>query len=145
MGYALYAEHVLELEPCPLCVFQRIAMIVLGVLFLVAALHAPRGYAARGYAVLGALVAATGAGISGWHVHVQNLPPEAVPACGPGLSYLYEAFSIREMLDMVFNGSGECHEVNWTRFGLSMPTWVLIWFVALGALVAAANWKRLRR
>ena len=56
MGYALYAEHVLHLEPCPLCVFQRIGMIALGVVFLAAALHAPRGRGARAYGLLGALV-----------------------------------------------------------------------------------------
>jgi disulfide bond formation protein DsbB len=145
MGYALYAEHVLGLEPCPLCVFQRIAMIALGVVFLAATLHAPRGLGARVYALLGALTAAIGAGVSSWHIHIQNLPPEKVPSCGPGLSYLWEAFPVRDMLNMVFNGSGECHEINWTRFGLSMPTWVLIWFVALGVLALAANWARVAR
>jgi disulfide bond formation protein DsbB len=46
---------------------------------------------------------------------------------------------------MVFSGSGECAEVNWVFLGLSMPAWVFIWFVALGALVITANWSRLSR
>jgi disulfide bond formation protein DsbB len=145
MGYALYAQHVLGLEPCPLCIFQRIAMIALGIVFVVAAVHAPRGGAARVYAVLGALVAAVGAGISGWHIHVQHLPEDQVPACGPGLGYMWDTFPLRDVLNMVFNGSGECHAVNWSFMGLAMPTWVLVWFVALGALIAAANWARLER
>ena len=86
MAYALYAQHVVGLEACPLCIFQRVAMIALGVVFAVAALHAPRGAGARAYAVLGALVAAIGLGIAGWHVRMQNLPPAEVPACGPGLA-----------------------------------------------------------
>ena len=142
MGYALYAQHVLGLEACPLCIFQRIALIALGIVFAVAALHAPRGSGARAYSVLGVLVAAVGAGISGWHVRLQNLPPEQVPACGPGLDYMFDAFPMLDALRMVFTGSGECAEVNWSFLGLSMPGWVLVWFVLLGALIAVANWAR---
>ena len=143
MSYALYAQHVLHLEPCPLCIFQRIAMIGVGAVFAVAALHAPRGAGARVYAVLGVLAALTGAGISGWHVRLQNLPPDAVPACGPGLDYMWDAFPLADVLKMVFTGSGECAEANWMFLGLSMPAWVLVWFVALGSLCVVANWRRL--
>lgn len=146
MGYALYTEYgPLHLDPCPLCIFQRIGMTALGVVFLAAALHAPRGAGARVYGVLGAVVAAAGASVSAWHVHVQHLPPEKVPSCGPGLAYLWDTFPLSDVLNMVFNGSGECHEVNWQFLGLAMPTWVLIWFVALGVLSVAANWARVAR
>jgi protein dithiol:quinone oxidoreductase len=145
MSYALYAQHVLGLDACPLCIFQRIAMIAVGVVLAVAALHAPPGAGARVYAVLGALTAAVGLGISGWHVRMQNLPPAEIPSCGPGLGYMWEAFPFRAMLNMVFTGSGECAVVNWSRFGLSMPAWVAIWFVLLGALAIVANWKKLAR
>jgi protein dithiol:quinone oxidoreductase len=143
MGYALYSEHVLGLEPCPLCIFQRMAMIALGAVFLAGALHAPANAAARVYAVLGVLIAATGIGIAGRHLWLQSLPPDAVPACGPGLDYMWDVFPFMEMLSMVFTGSGECAEVDWTFLGLSMPGWVLVWFVLLGAGIAAANWRRL--
>ena len=145
MAYALYAQYVLNLEACPLCIFQRVALIALGFVFLVATLHAPRGAGARAYSVLGVLVAATGAGISSWHVHIQHLPPDKVPSCGPGLGYMFDAFPWLDAVKMVFTGSGECAKVNWTFVGLSMPTWVLIWFVALGALIALVNWPRLTR
>ena len=145
MSYALYAQHVLNLEACPLCIFQRIAMIAVGAVFAVAALHAPRGARARVYAVLGVLAALTGAGISAWHVRLQNLPPEEVPSCGPGLDYMWDTFPLADTLKMVFTGSGECAEVNWAFLGLSMPGWVLVWFVALGALCIVANRGRLAR
>jgi disulfide bond formation protein DsbB len=146
MAYALYTEYgPLHLDPCPLCIFQRVAMMTLGVVFAVGALHAPLGAAARVYAVLGGLVAATGLGISSWHVHVQNLPPDQVPACGPGLDYMFQAFPFLDMLKMVFTGSGECHTINWSFLGLSMPFWVGIWFVLLGVLIVAVNWTRLAR
>jgi protein dithiol:quinone oxidoreductase len=145
MAYALYSQYVVGLEACPLCIFQRGAMVALGFVFLAAALNAPVGLGARAYAVLGILTAVTGAGISAWHVRLQNLPPEAVPACGPGFDYMFDAFPVLEAVRMVFTGSGECAEVNWSFLGLSMPAWVLIWFVLLGALVAAANWTRVSR
>ena len=123
----------------------RPAMIALGFVFLAAALHSARGAVARAYSVLGVLVALTGAGISAWHVRLQHLPPDQVPSCGPGFDYMYETFPLRDMLAMIFHGSGECAEINWTFLGFSMPTWVLAWFVALGALIVAANWRKLAR
>ena len=145
MGYALYEEHVVGLAACPLCILQRIALIALGVVFAVAALHAPRGAGARVYGVLGALAALTGMGISGWHVRLQNLPPAEVPACGPGYDYIMDTFGWLDGLSMIFTASGECSEVNWQFLGLSMPAWLFVWFVALGALVVTANWSRLAR
>jgi disulfide bond formation protein DsbB len=145
MSYALYAEHIVGLEACPLCILQRMAMIALGFVFVVAALHAPRGVGARVYGALGALVALVGLGISGWHVRLQNLPPADVPACGPGYDYIMSTFGWLEGLSMIFTASGECATVNWEWLGLSMPAWVFIWFVALGALAVVANWSRVGR
>jgi len=144
MAYALYAEHVLGLEACPLCIFQRMAFIGLGFVFLVAAAHAPAGIAARAYGLLGVAAAATGAGIAGRHFYIQNLPADQVPACGPGLDYIMDAFPLLDALELVFTGSGECAEVNWSFLGLSMPGWTFIWFVMLGALALIANWGRVR-
>jgi disulfide bond formation protein DsbB len=144
MSYALYAEHILGLEACPLCILQRMVIIALGFVFAVAALHAARGAGARAYAALGALLALVGMGISGWHVRLQNLPPAEVPACGPGYDYIMDTFGWLEGLSMIFTASGECAEVNWEWLGLSMPAWVFIWFVALGVLAVVANGSRLR-
>ena len=112
--------------------------------FSIAALHAPRGLAARAYAALGVLTAGTGAGIAGWHVYLQNLPPgEAPPDCGASLDYLFDVFGPLETIRRVLASSGECTEINWSFLGLSMPAWVLIWFVLLAALAVAANWSRI--
>jgi len=145
MSYALYAEHVLGLEACPLCIFQRIAFIGLGIVFLVAALHAPLGIGARVYGLFGLAAAATGAAIAGRHFYIQSLPADRVPACGPGLDYIMDAFPFLDALELVFTGSGECAVVNWSFLGLSMPGWTFIWFVALGGLALGANWGRVRR
>ena len=145
MAYALYAQHVLGLEACPLCIFQRVALIALGIVMLLAGLHAPKGKSARIYGAVSLLPALAGIGIAARHVYLQHLPPDAVPACGPGLDYMIDAFPVLEMLSMVLTGSGECADVNWSFLGLSMPAWVLIWFVLLGGLSIYANFSRTKR
>jgi disulfide bond formation protein DsbB len=142
IAYALFAQYVLDLEACPLCIFQRVAFVAAGLVFLVAGLHSPVGLSARFYAGLGVAASGTGAGIAGWHVYIQNLPADQVPSCGPGLDYLFDAFPVFEALEMVFTGSGECAEINWSFLGLSMPGWALVWFVLLGGLAVVANWTR---
>jgi len=142
MGFALYAQHVLLLDPCPLCVFQRVAVISIGIVFLIAALHDPSGWGRRVYSVLLALFAAGGAGVAAWHVRLQNLPASEVPACGPGLGYMLENFPVGEALRMVFEGSGECADVVWSFLGLSMPAWVLVSVLGLGI---AGVWNNLRK
>lgn len=143
MAYALYAEHVLYLDPCPLCVFQRMATIGLGLVFLVAALHNPAGSAGR-YVYAGAAfaAAAAGVGVAGRHVWLQNLPADKIPACGPGFGYIIDSFPLADALKMIFTGSGECATTDWSFLGLSMPTWVLI---SLGTLGAFGIWNNLRR
>jgi disulfide bond formation protein DsbB len=141
MGFALVAQHGLKLEPCPLCVMQRIAVISLGIMFLLAAIHDAGPVGARFWGIVTASVAAAGAVVSGRHVWLQSLPPDQVPECGPGLDYIMEVFPLTEALSMVFAGSGECAEVVWRFLGFSMPTWVLICLVSLGVFGLVINWR----
>ena len=142
MGFALYAQHVLFLDPCPLCILQRIAVIFMGLVFLIAAVHNPGITGGRFYAVFTGLFAAFGTGVAAWQVYLQNLPPDEVPACGPGLEYMVENFPLSDALSMIFKGSGECAVVAWRLLGLSMPTWVVIGLTGLGI---AGIWNFLRR
>lgn len=139
MGYALYAQHVLGLEPCPLCIFQRVAVIAAGVLFLLAALHNPGPTGARGYGVLLLIAAVAGILISARHIWIQAQPPGTVAACGAGLGYLMEIMPITDVIAKVLTGSGECGAVDWRLLGLSMPWWVLIALAGLGAWAAVVN------
>ena len=140
MGFALYAQHVLLLDPCPLCILQRIATILIGIVFLTAALHNPAAIGGRIYAALITLFAACGVGVAAWQVRLQNLPPDEVPSCGPGFEYMVDNFPLKDALSMIFKGSGECAEVAWRLMGLSMPTWVIIGLVGVGA---AGVWNNL--
>jgi disulfide bond formation protein DsbB len=142
MAFALYAEHVLLLSPCPLCVFQRVAVISLGIIFLVAALHNPPGWGGRIYAVLVLSAAGGGMAVAARHAWIQSLPADQVPSCGPGLDYIIDAFPLFDALKMVFTGSGECAEISWQFLGLSMPSWV---FISLAVVGSIGIWNNLRR
>jgi len=142
MGFALYAQYVLFLDPCPLCVFQRIATILLGIVFLIAAIHNPRRIGARVYAFFVLLTAGGGVAVASWHVYLQNLPADKVPSCGPGFEYIMGNFALFDALSLIFQGSGECAEVVWRLLGLSMPMWVII---GLGGLGVAGIWNNLRK
>jgi disulfide bond formation protein DsbB len=128
---ALYFQHVMGLEPCPLCIFQRIFVAALGVVMLMAAIHNPGNLGRRVYGGLILVVSALGAGVAGRQVWLQSLPADQVPACGPGLEYILETFPLMDALKLVFEGSGECAEIQWTFLGLSIPGWTLIMFTAL--------------
>ncbi|MCK6372238.1 MAG: disulfide bond formation protein B [Gammaproteobacteria bacterium] len=142
MGYALYAQYGLGLEPCPLCIFQRLAVIGLGVAFAAATLHAPAVVGRRVYGGLMLVVAAAGVGVAGRHLWLQSLPPERVPACGPGLDYMLESFPLLETLQTVLSGSGECAKVDWELLGVAMPGWVMVSVLALGGFGVWNNWRR---
>jgi disulfide bond formation protein DsbB len=145
MAYALYAQHGLGLEPCPLCIFQRIAVIGVGVLFLIATLHNPAGRGSTVYGVLLLLATLAGMGVSGRHVWIQAQPPGTVAACGADLNYLLEIMPVTEVINKVLTGSGECGKVDWTFLGLSMPWWVLFSLIALGAWAVAVNFLGTKR
>jgi protein dithiol:quinone oxidoreductase len=139
LGYAWYAQAVLHLEPCPLCIFQRVGVAALALLFLLAALHNPRRWGAQVYGLLLALAALATIGIAGRHLWIQHQPEGAVPACGATLSYMLEVFPLSDVVRKVLSGSGECARITWSLLGLSMPGWVLLATAALGALGAYAN------
>lgn len=132
LGFALYQQYRAFLEPCPLCVLQRVAFMTMGAIALLAVLHNPGRTGRRVYAVLTALGATFGAAVAGRHLWLQSLPPDQVPECGPGLNYLLDTLPLTEALTKVFLGSGSCAEVHWRFLGLTMPGWTLIWFLALG-------------
>jgi len=142
MGYALYAQHGLGLEPCPLCIFQRVGVISLGVVFLVAALHNPRGWGRYVYGGLIGLAALATAGVSARHLYIQSQPAGSVPSCGAPLDVMIQFTPLFEVVKKVLFGGGECQKIDWTFLGLSMPAWVLICALALGAAGVLVNMRR---
>ncbi len=134
MAFGLYLQHAENLEPCPLCIFQRYAFIATGVVALLAALHNPARVGQWVYGI--ALIAASGAGavVAARQSWLQHNPPRILD-CGPDLAYMLNSFPLAQVLPKVFKGEGDCATVTWTFLGLSIPEWALLWFAVL--IVAA--------
>lgn len=142
LAYAYYAQFVLHLAPCPLCIFQRLGIFAVGVVFALAAAQDPAGWGRRVYGALIGLAALATLGMSARHLYIQSLPPDSVPACGASLDFMLKVFPLTDVLVKVLTGSGECAKITWRFLGLSMPGWVLIAALALGAWGLWANLRR---
>jgi disulfide bond formation protein DsbB len=131
LAFALYLQYYEQQDPCPLCILQRVAFIAMMAVFAVGALHGPQRRGAVVYSALLFLIAAIGAAVAGRQVWLQHLPPNQVPACGPGLGYMLEQFPLGQALQKIFAGSGECAEAGWRFLGLTIADWSLVWLVVL--------------
>ena len=142
MAYALFAQYFLNLEPCPLCIFQRVAVISMGIIFLICSLLEPKSSLAK---IISSTLFITsgsfGVAVASRHVWLQNLPSDQVPGCGPGLDFMMSTFPINEVFEMVFNGSGECATIDWSFLSLSMPAWVIICSLFLIAYAIWINYR----
>ena len=136
MAVALYMEHVMALEPCPLCIMQRVMVISIGLIALVGVVHGPAKSGIQVYGWLVVLAALGGGFLSGRQLWLQSLPADQVPACGPSLDYLLDVFPLTDVLSIVLSGDGSCAEVVWSLFGISIPGWTLLGFT--GLLIAGA-------
>lgn len=132
VAFALYIQQKHNLEPCPLCISQRIVYMVLGVLFLLAALHNPKAAGRKMYGLLHLAAAVTGVVIAARHMWIQANPDKVMAECGAGFDYLFESFPMKKAMELVFKGTGECSAIDWTLFGLTIPQLSLIAFSALG-------------
>lgn len=135
LGVGAYLQIVEELEPCPLCISQRIAIFLTGVIMLIGALHG-RGRVV--YAVCSALAALGGASISLRHIWLQSLPPEEVPECSPGLEYALRNFPLGDTVKLMLSGTGECAKIDWTLLGMTIPQMTLAAFIGLAVWGLAA-------
>lgn len=132
MGVALFLEHVVGLAPCPLCIFQRVAVLSAAAVFLVAALHDPAGRLGAGiYGALSLAAVLGGVGVAWRHLWLQSLPADEVPSCGPSLDYMMDILPLQEMISMVLSGSGECADIGFLFLGISLPGWTLVGFLVL--------------
>ena len=129
VGLALWIQTQYKLEPCPLCISQRIMFMALGALFLMAAVI-PK--ATRFFAALQVLAALGGAGVALRHWWIQAHRENMVADCGVGFDYMFENFPLKKALTLVFRGTGDCAAIDWTFLGLTIPQLSLIAFIGLG-------------
>ncbi|TRW91424.1 disulfide bond formation protein B [Methylobacter sp. KRF1] len=141
LSMGAYFQFVQGLDPCPLCISQRIAILLTGLVFLSAAIHNPGQKGVTAYAIAGAITALCGAAISTRHVWIQHLPADEVPECGPGLEYVLQNFPLFETVKLMLSGTGDCAKVDWTMLGFSMPAWTLLAFLMLATLSVLQIWN----
>ncbi|MBK8970864.1 MAG: disulfide bond formation protein B [Hahellaceae bacterium] len=142
MGFAFYLQYVKGLEPCPLCMAQRIAFVGVGLAFLLGWIFNPQAWGRTvqtGFALAAALA---GAGLAARQVWLQHLPPEEVPGCGFGLDFMLDAFPLKDVIIMMITGTGDCAEIQWQFLGLTIAGWA---FVAFAGFVGLAAWLMVER
>lgn len=143
LAYAYYEEHVTGLNPCNLCMVQRYVFVLIGILFLFTLPKPPQNLFRKFIGIIITLVSILGCFVSGRHVWLQNLPADEVPDCGPGLSFMLDNYPFSSVIDQVLQGSGECAEVSWRLFGLTMPMWTFICF--FGFIIYTLIWSKLQK
>jgi disulfide bond formation protein DsbB len=136
---ALFMQHVVGLNPCPLCILQRVAYLLLAVAAGLAAWRSPRP-AGRRFGVVALLMALVGAGVAAWHVRLKNSPE--MLSCGPGLGAMLENFPLTQVLPRILRGSGDCADPSAVLMGFSLAGWSLAGFLALALVVIAAIARR---
>lgn len=135
LAFALYMEHVLLLEPCPLCWLQRFVFVGFAFVFIVCAIHNPRAWGRYLYALVFAVLTLLGVALAGRQLWLQSLPPEAQPECGLGITYKLDSEPLLDVIAWAARGTGDCAQVQWTFLGISIPGWTFIAFLLLGILV----------
>jgi protein dithiol:quinone oxidoreductase len=128
MGYAFFLQYVKELEPCPMCWFQRAALLAMALVFLVAAVSNPGKPGAKLYAWLTLVTGGAGAVLSARHLYIQSMPADQLPSCGMGITYMLESLPFLEVFARALKGSTECNKID-LILGLPIPAWTLIFFV----------------
>ena len=137
IGFGLVLQHVKGLEPCPMCILQRYAFVVIGAVALIAAVHGPVGLGVRVYSFLIAALAIAGGSVSVRQSFLQRFPATEPANCmASDLDYLLGNFPLAQALPKIFAGSGDCAKVQWSLLGLSIAEWALLWFAGFVALAA---------
>lgn len=136
LAAAYYMEYVMGLLPCPLCIVQRFAFLLIGLVCLGAVLHNPqpkrehrRNLAARAYAFGVTLFAVFGGATASRQVWLQHQPADQLPSCLPSLDYMVDVLPVFEMLTLLFSGTADCAKVTWTFLGLSIAECTLLAFI----------------
>ena len=131
LGYGYYLQYVEFLDPCPLCMVQRVCFMAVGLIALLAAIHGSQGVARRVYAGLAAFAALLGAGVAGRQIWLQHSPDGHLLECGAGLGTMLDTMPIFDVLSTILQGTGDCATVQWTFLGFSIPEWAFVCFVGI--------------
>jgi disulfide bond formation protein DsbB len=139
-----YFQKQLGLAPCPLCMFQRGALVGVAAFCFMGVLFNPGKLFSKLIALGATVSSALGLAIAGRQVWLQHLPADKVPECGPDLAFMMDVFPLSQVISTVFKGSGECAEVQWRLLTFSMPEWMMVIFLIMTIICLRLLFKRER-
>lgn len=142
LAYGYYLQYFQDLEPCPMCIFQRICYFAIAICSAIAVIHNPKGIGRTIYTGILAILSLSGAGIAARQTWLQHLPADKVPECGPGLDFMLEMYPVSEAILTVLRGSGDCAVVDWRFLSLSIAEWSLMCFLSIFCLLVLHFAKR---
>lgn len=145
LGGAYYFEYAMELEPCPMCIMQRIATLMVAIGCLLAWLFHSHQITVRIASIWTLLSSFFGIYLSNHHRWLQNLPEDQVPACGPSLEYMVDALPVNEIITVLLRGNGNCAEVSWSFMSMSMPAWLLVFFIGFAVASGYATFNSFKK
>jgi disulfide bond formation protein DsbB len=135
LAFGLYLQHVVGLEPCPMCIVQRYALLLVAMIAGLSVLSSGRGVLMLGSGLL-LLSAGFGAFVAARQSWLQWFPPE-IAACGRDFYGMIETFPLQRVIPMIFKGSGDCSKIDWTFLGLSIANWSFLSFIAISLIAVA--------
>ena len=143
LAFGLYLQHVVGLEPCPMCIVQRYALILVAVVAGITALARGKGLLAAGSGLM-ALLSVAGAFVAARQSFLQWYPPQEA-SCGRDLYGMIETFPLKRAIPMIFKGSGDCTKIDWTFLGLSIANWSFVCFTVIAVIVLMLFVRQLKR
>ncbi|MEY4713021.1 MAG: hypothetical protein RIS88_2471 [Pseudomonadota bacterium] len=143
LAFGLYLQHVVGLNPCPMCIVQRYALVGVVAVTALSALASRRGAWLAG-SLLGVALAGFGAFVAARQSWLQWYPPETV-SCGRDFYGMIATFPLERAIPMIFRGGGDCAAVDWTLLGGSIANWSFLSFVLIAAVLASLGWRQVRR
>ena len=133
--FGMYLQYGVGLEPCPMCIVQRYALILIAITAGIASLGGQKGWW-MGWGSLAVLAAGFGAFVAARQSWLQWYPPE-IATCGRDFYGMIENYPISRAIPMIFRGSGDCTQIDWTFLGGSIANWSFVCFTVLGLAVLA--------
>lgn len=143
LAFGLYLQHVVGLEPCPMCIVQRYALILVAVVAGITALVRGKGLLAAGSGLM-VLLSVAGAFVAARQSFLQWYPPQEA-SCGRDLYGMIETFPLKRVIPMIFKGSGDCTKIDWTFLGLSIANWSFVCFTVIAVTVLMLFVRQLKR
>ena len=129
IGAALLIQLIYELEPCPLCITQRIIFIVIGFIFVFFLLLKHNFITRIAHLLMLATASITGIVFSGRHIMIQEKWITVPAECGIDLNYMFENFPLTQAMNLLFKGTGDCSNIDWNFIGITLPQLALMGYL----------------